>query len=65
MLATIRRPRTAEQRETIEQAKRLVMKTQGLNEADAYLLLRRTSMHYQKPLHELAEAVLLSLKSEL
>lgn len=49
-----------EARKTIERAKGVLMKAQGLSEDQAYQLLHKRSMDSRKPMKEIAEAVLLA-----
>ncbi|MFC6199355.1 ANTAR domain-containing response regulator [Ponticaulis profundi] len=45
-------------RKVIERAKGLLMAQRGLQEDEAYQLLRQTAMRTSKPMHEVAESVL-------
>ena len=47
-------------RKIIEQAKGVLMEQHRLTEAEAYALLKKTSMNQRKPMAEIARAVLLS-----
>jgi len=52
------RTRTAlEDRKVIDRAKGILMKAKGLNEEDAYALLRRTAMNEKKKIAEVAQSV--------
>jgi len=55
-----KRFRPDREKKIINRAKELLMEHAKLAEDDAHRLLRKTSMEYQKPLCELAEAVLIS-----
>lgn len=48
------------ERNTIDKAKRIVMKTRGLDEDAAYNLLRKTAMNQNRRLVEVAESLILS-----
>ena len=48
------------ERATIDQAKRLVMKTRGIDEEAAYQLLRKTAMNQNRRMVEVAESLLIS-----
>ena len=52
--------KTLEARKIIERAKGLLMKTQGLSEAEAFSLIQKKSMDLRKPMGEIAQAVILS-----
>lgn len=52
--------KTLEARKIIERAKGILMKTQGLSEAEAFSLIQRKSMDLRKPMGEIAQAVILS-----
>ncbi|KKC98908.1 hypothetical protein KY46_15955 [Photobacterium halotolerans] len=58
-LATLNR--RLEDRRLVEQAKGLLMKHQGLDEAQAYRLLREAAMHNSQSLGQIAKNLLLSL----
>lgn len=45
------------ERETVDKAKRILMKSRGLSEPDAYAELRRTAMQSSRRIAEIAEAV--------
>jgi two-component system, response regulator / RNA-binding antiterminator len=47
-----------EERKTVDRAKGLLMKAKGLDEEDAYALLRRTAMDQGKKLSEIAAALI-------
>jgi response regulator NasT len=50
--------RTAlEDRKLIDQAKAILMKSRGLNEADAYALMRRTAMNQNRKIVEIAQSL--------
>lgn len=49
-----------ETRKIVERAKGVLMKSQGLNEADAYRRIQRLSMNKRRPMREIAEAILLA-----
>jgi response regulator NasT len=49
-----------ETRKVVERAKAVLMRVQGLSEADAYRQIQRTSMNRRRPMREVAEAVLLA-----
>ncbi|MBI4050547.1 MAG: GAF and ANTAR domain-containing protein [Candidatus Doudnabacteria bacterium] len=51
---------TLETRKIVEKAKGIIMKRQGLSEAEAQKLLHKKSMDNRKSLREVAEAVILS-----
>jgi AmiR/NasT family two-component response regulator len=53
---------TIEARKIIEQAKGLLMKREGLTEAEAFSLIQRRSMDTRKPMAEIAQAVILTDK---
>lgn len=46
-----------EDRRIIEQAKGILMKNRGLNEADAYSLMRRTAMNQNRKIVEIAQSL--------
>jgi response regulator NasT len=46
-----------EDRKLIDQAKGILMKTRGLNEADAYALLRSTAMNKNRRIVEIAQSL--------
>ena len=52
--------KTIEARKVIEQAKGLLMKRQGLSEAEAFSLIQRRSMDTRKPMVEIARAIILT-----
>src|SRR5438093_10216493 len=52
--------RTLEARKAIERAKGLLMKNQGLSEAEAFSLIQKKSMDMRKPMVEIAQAILLA-----
>lgn len=58
-LATV--TRRLEDRRRVEQAKGLLMKLQGLDEAEAYQLLRRTAMENNQSLGQIAQNILVAL----
>lgn len=47
-------------RKTIDQAKALLMKTRGLDEPEAYALLRRTAMNQNRKISEVAQSLLMA-----
>ncbi|PHP66828.1 two-component system response regulator [Zhengella mangrovi] len=47
-------------RDTVDRAKRLIMKSRGLDEGAAYSLLRKTAMNQNRKIVEVAESLLLS-----
>jgi AmiR/NasT family two-component response regulator len=49
-----------EARKAIERAKGVLMKQQGLSEAEAFSLIQRKSMDLRKPMAEIAQAIILS-----
>jgi response regulator NasT len=49
-----------ETRKVVERAKAVLMKVQGLTEADAYRQIQRTSMNRRRPMREVADAILLA-----
>ena len=51
---------TLEARKTIERAKGILMKSQGLSEADAFSLIQKKSMDMRRPMAEIAQAILLT-----
>lgn len=52
--------KTLEARKIIERAKGILMKSQGLSEAEAFSLIQKKSMDLRKPMSEIAQAVVLS-----
>jgi uroporphyrinogen-III synthase len=52
--------RTIEARKLIERAKRIIQRTQGVTEEQAYLRLRNTSSSQRRSMRDLAEAVILA-----
>ena len=52
--------RTLEARKLIERAKGILMKREGLSEAEAFHRIQKVSMERRKPMVEVAEAILLS-----
>ena len=52
--------RTLEARKTIERAKGILMKRQGLSEAAAFSLIQKKSMDMRKPMTEIAWAIVLT-----
>ncbi len=52
--------KTLEARKTIERAKGILMKNQGLSEAEAFALIRKKSMETRKPMAEIAQAIILA-----
>jgi len=52
--------RTIEARKLIEHAKRIIQRTQGVTEEEAYLRLRNTSSSQRRSMRDLAEAVILT-----
>lgn len=52
--------KTLEARKVIERAKGILMKRQGLSEAEAFSSIQRKSMDMRKPMVEIAQAVILS-----
>lgn len=52
--------KTLEARKTIERAKGILMKTQGLSEAEAFVLIQKKSMDMRKPMAEIAQAIILT-----
>jgi response regulator NasT len=52
--------RTLASRKLIERAKGLLMKRRGLDEDDAFRLLRTTAMNQRRPMAEVAHAVLVA-----
>jgi len=52
--------RTLEARKSIERAKGVLMKQQGLSEAEAFSLIQKKSMNLRKPMAEIAQAIILS-----
>jgi two-component system, response regulator PdtaR len=53
-----------ETRKVVERAKALLMRVQGLSEADAYKHIQKTSMNRRKPMREVADAILLAHDEE-
>jgi uroporphyrinogen-III synthase len=52
--------RTIEARELVERAKKIIQRTHGITEEEAYLRLRNRSSSMRRPMRELAEAVILA-----
>jgi len=52
--------KTLEARKAIERAKGVLMKQQGLSEAEAFSLIQRKSMDLRKPMAEIAQAIILA-----
>jgi response regulator NasT len=52
--------KTLAARKIIERAKGILMKRQGLSEAEAFSLIQRKSMDTRKPMAEIAQAIILS-----
>ena len=52
--------KTLEARKVIERAKGILMKSRSLSEAEAFSLIQKKSMDLRKPMHEIAQAVILS-----
>jgi two-component system, response regulator PdtaR len=52
--------KTLEARKLIEQAKGILMKQQGLSEAEAFSMIQRKSMDTRKPMSEIARAIILT-----
>jgi len=52
--------KTLESRKAIERAKGILMKRQGLSEAEAFALIQKRSMDTRKPMAEIAEAIMLT-----
>jgi AmiR/NasT family two-component response regulator len=52
--------KTLEARKAIERAKGVLMKQQGLSEAEAFSLIQKKSMDLRKPMVEIAQAIILS-----
>jgi len=52
--------KTLEARKTIERAKGILMKRQGLSEAEAFSLIQKKSMDTRKPMAEIAQAIILT-----
>jgi response regulator NasT len=52
--------RALEARKTIERAKGILMKKEGLSESEAFQMLQRKSMETRKPMSEIAEAIVLA-----
>ena len=46
-----------EGRKLVDQAKRILMKSRGLSEADAYALLRKTAMNQNRKISEIADSL--------
>lgn len=51
---------TLETRKLVEQAKGILMDTQGLNESEAFRRIQRMSMNNRKPMKSVAEAIILA-----
>ena len=51
---------TLQTRKTVEQAKGVLMQTQGLTEAEAYRRIQQLSMNTRTPMKEIAEALLIA-----
>ncbi len=51
---------TLETRKLVEQAKGILMDTQGLNEAEAFRRIQKMSMNNRKPMKAVAEAIILA-----
>lgn len=49
-----------EARKIVEKAKRVLMESQGLTEADAYRRIQQTSMNLRKSMREIAEAIVVA-----
>ena len=47
------------ERKLVEKAKGILMKKDGMNEQEAYTLIRQEAMKKRKPLSEIAQAILL------
>jgi response regulator NasT len=47
-----------ESRKLVDRAKGILMKTRGLSEADAYMLLRKTAMNQNRKISEIAESLI-------
>ncbi len=52
--------KTLEARKAIERAKGVLMKNQGLSEAEAFSLIQKKSMDLRKPMAEIARAIILA-----
>jgi response regulator NasT len=52
--------RLLESRKVIERAKGLLMETEGISEKEAFARLRQKSMDTQRPMAEIARAVILA-----
>jgi len=52
--------KTLEARKAIERAKGVLMKQQGLSEAEAFSLIQRKSMDLRRPMAEIAQAIILT-----
>jgi AmiR/NasT family two-component response regulator len=52
--------KTLEARKAIERAKGVLMKQQGLSEAEAFSLIQKKSMDLRKPMAEIAQAIILT-----
>lgn len=52
--------KTLESRKTIERAKGILMKSQGLSETEAFALIQKRSMDLRKPMTTIAHAILLT-----
>lgn len=53
-----------EARKLVDRAKAILIKKDGLSEADAYLRMQKLSMKLRKPVKEIAEAIIISSKVE-
>lgn len=52
--------KTLEARKNIERAKGILMKQQGISEAEAFSLIQKKSMDMRKPMAEIAQAIILT-----
>ncbi len=52
--------KTLEARKAIERAKGVLMKQQGISEAEAFSLIQKKSMNLRKPMAEIAQAIVLT-----
>lgn len=52
--------KTLEARKAVERAKGILMKNQGLTEAEAFSLIQKKSMDLRKPMAEIAQAIVLA-----
>jgi len=52
--------KTLEARKTIERAKGILMKSQGISEAEAFALIQKKSMDTRRPMVEIAQAIILT-----